>query len=783
MTVEDTSNKIQYTGDGVFTGPYPFTFQTEEEWIEVFVASILVSNTTYTLTINGDQDVSPGGRVDFDVAVADQDSIVILRTAPITQESDYTAFDAFPAERAESDFDKGAIIDQQLNEVLSRAIVLSVDATQETVLPEAVALGYWRWNASASEVEYAGAPGVVVPSESFGSVTDMVTSSSLVEGDVVLTLGYNSSGDGGDNLYLAQANTGGPYDNWSLINSIGNPGIEFVGLFPGGEHNPKQAGALGDDVDDTDALAVVFASNGGSRLLPGEYKVVSTTDISNTTLRGDVGAVIKSDINTEALKPFGRVVIDSVEFNNFKRALFNENPADPAIQLRVTGCEFSGAPNYSIFLSVPSEKIVIDGNYFNQNEDQMIRLGENVFASQDSYLAPTIINNTFVGTPATSVSSTAAALTYTVFGKMIGNHAEDIQGDPGAEVWGYYTKSRYGIIALNTLNGLSNGSSPVGINLKGSERGETSSPNGYGTMALGNHVIGSNIGTGIQGEIESCAIIANLIENFPRGVEQGSGPSSDSIIVANRFRGEATAGERAVSVGSITGSRVMCSNNTTHNYENGINYSAGSSLTIDLILLTDNITEGSTNAAGTGLNVETATDGNITNVLVSDTQIKTYLDGMRIRGVDGGTLSNITFDDIGNSLAPLRFDGSHHLIARNFNRVTTTTTDTTVTPVFEIPIETNGTILTIKMRSVVKQGAVGSSSTDEAVHTKECIAKRDGGTVSIIQSSTSDILGSGAAASTAFIIFNVSGDNVQCSVRGDSATTYNWLSTFDFEIL
>lgn len=246
MTVEDTSNKIQYTGDGVTTGPFPFTFQTEEEWIEVFVASILVSNTTYTLTVNPNQDTSPGGQVDFDVAPADQDSIVILRTAPLTQESDYIAFDAFPSERVEDDFDKAVIIDQQLQEQLTRTLTLPVDATQNTVLPPATSLGYWRWNASATEVEYAGAPGVVIPSEAVATVTDMLTNSNPVSGEIVFPAGYNASGDGGGSQFLTRPQTGGPYDPGSLIRSIGDPDFEFLNLFPGGLRNVNQWGAVGD---------------------------------------------------------------------------------------------------------------------------------------------------------------------------------------------------------------------------------------------------------------------------------------------------------------------------------------------------------------------------------------------------------------------------------------------------------------------------------------------------------------------------------------------------------
>lgn len=276
MTVQDTSNKVEYIGDDVTLGPFVFTYQTLESWIQVFVDGIIVSDTTYTLDINADQETSPGGSVTFDTAVADQSTIVILRTAPLTQESDYNPFDAFPSERVEDDFDKSVIIDQQQQEVLDRAIVLPVDSTQETILPSTVALGYWRWNASGSAVEYAGVPGVIIPSEAVGTVTDMLTNANPVSGDIVFPAGYNSSGDGGGSQFLTRPQTGGPYDGGSLIRSVGDPDFEFLNLFPLGVVNVKQFGAVGDGVtDDTAKFTAAGSFSPTPIITPGIYRLDS----------------------------------------------------------------------------------------------------------------------------------------------------------------------------------------------------------------------------------------------------------------------------------------------------------------------------------------------------------------------------------------------------------------------------------------------------------------------------------------------------------------------------
>ena len=166
MTVQDTSNKVQYTGDGSTVGPYIFTYPTDETWIDVYVSGLIVSDTTYTLTVNADQDASPGGDVVFDTAVADGESIVILRTAPITQESDYNPFDAFPSERVEGDFDKSIIIDQQLDEVMDRALILPVDSSVDSTIPPPISLGYWRWNSDATAIEYVDLDNLGNPTDS-----------------------------------------------------------------------------------------------------------------------------------------------------------------------------------------------------------------------------------------------------------------------------------------------------------------------------------------------------------------------------------------------------------------------------------------------------------------------------------------------------------------------------------------------------------------------------------------------------------------------------------------
>lgn len=128
MTVESTVNRVDYTGDGVTTGPYLFDFRVDDEdWFTAYVAGAVVTQSNYTLNLNADQQDNPGGDVTFNVAPADQDSIVLIREVPETQETDYGVYDSFPSQRLEEDLDKAVMLIQQLQEQVDRAYKVPID--------------------------------------------------------------------------------------------------------------------------------------------------------------------------------------------------------------------------------------------------------------------------------------------------------------------------------------------------------------------------------------------------------------------------------------------------------------------------------------------------------------------------------------------------------------------------------------------------------------------------------------------------------------------------------
>ena len=128
MTVSSTTTKNSYSGNGSTTVfAYAFKIFAEAD-LKVIVRSSTGTETTKTLnadyTVSG-VGVTSGGNVTFGSAPASGETVVIRREAALTQTTDYTANDPFPAEDHENALDKLTFHTQQQQEELDRAIKLS----------------------------------------------------------------------------------------------------------------------------------------------------------------------------------------------------------------------------------------------------------------------------------------------------------------------------------------------------------------------------------------------------------------------------------------------------------------------------------------------------------------------------------------------------------------------------------------------------------------------------------------------------------------------------------
>ena len=128
MTVSSTTTKNSYSGDGSTTVfAYGFKIFAAAD-LKVILRSAAGTETVQTLTT--DYSVSNvgntnGGNVTFVTAPASGVTVVIRREAALTQATDYTANDPFPAASHEDALDKLTFLAQQQQEEIDRSIKLS----------------------------------------------------------------------------------------------------------------------------------------------------------------------------------------------------------------------------------------------------------------------------------------------------------------------------------------------------------------------------------------------------------------------------------------------------------------------------------------------------------------------------------------------------------------------------------------------------------------------------------------------------------------------------------
>jgi len=126
MTAQVQVPRITLVTDAVQVN-FVFAFKTlEPEHIQVYLDDNTVPEdpSTYTVVLDGDVLVNAdtigdtGGIVTMNDAPG-PGTISIIRNTPMSQETDYTAFDPFPSETHETALDKAMMVAQELSEKIS----------------------------------------------------------------------------------------------------------------------------------------------------------------------------------------------------------------------------------------------------------------------------------------------------------------------------------------------------------------------------------------------------------------------------------------------------------------------------------------------------------------------------------------------------------------------------------------------------------------------------------------------------------------------------------------
>lgn len=158
MTVPADINRITYTGnDSTDTYAYPFKIfedtdlQVYEVLIETGVATLLELTTDYTVDGVGDDEGGNVVLVDGDLPSTKE--LLIVRSIPITQETDYEAGGPLPSEAHEDALDRIVMICQQLQEQIDRALKVAIQSEVSLEFPQPEAGKALRWNDDADGLE------------------------------------------------------------------------------------------------------------------------------------------------------------------------------------------------------------------------------------------------------------------------------------------------------------------------------------------------------------------------------------------------------------------------------------------------------------------------------------------------------------------------------------------------------------------------------------------------------------------------------------------------------
>jgi len=170
MTVASELNRIQYAGNGSQTiFPYTFKIFTNTD-LKVYLTDVLGGETLLTLTTHysvSGVGSETGGNVTMVTPPATGETLTIIRQLPLTQETDYTEADKFPAQSHENALDRQVMIAQQLNEQLTRCpqfnpgsgvsnVVLPVPQAGKFLMGNDTGTGYENADISESSIVATG---------------------------------------------------------------------------------------------------------------------------------------------------------------------------------------------------------------------------------------------------------------------------------------------------------------------------------------------------------------------------------------------------------------------------------------------------------------------------------------------------------------------------------------------------------------------------------------------------------------------------------------------------
>ena len=285
MAVDSTERRVVYAGNGKATA-FPFVFKVFADTDVVVsvgkpdgaeAAATLKINSDYTVTLNADQNTTPGGTVNVKTAPDEGYNLAVTSSVPYDQPMVLTPYGGFNPETLNNNSDRQAIQIQQLVEQVSRALI--TDPT-DTITPRQLrdkllaAVDDAIAAAGASKEALAACEAIKGLIERYSwDIPHLVNSLEEVEAypfdGYFWVKGYGNPGNAGEDISnrLVGGDTLG-----KLFNRLVAKASEFISV--------KDYGAVGDgQADDTKAFEAAIAQGKPLLVSSGSY-VVGDLDIT-----------------------------------------------------------------------------------------------------------------------------------------------------------------------------------------------------------------------------------------------------------------------------------------------------------------------------------------------------------------------------------------------------------------------------------------------------------------------------------------------------------------------
>lgn len=336
-------------------------------------------------------------------------------------------------------------------------------------------------------------------------------------------------------------------------------------------------GAVLDGVtdDSTAFFNAIQAADGKPVYIPPGPCLLST--IASKTITKDIILIgagpnvsILDGNGNQAIKVYNgkKVHIQGIKFQDFNTAITQQNSSDITPEIKVYNSEFTGGA-YGISLDCKVTYADISHSKFysltSTGACVALRLGTNTYADQAYSKKYMITHNTFDSIVGTGDVEVHAILLY---GKEViveDNIIDTVNSSSGSKlaVEGIYTKALYGSISRNIMTDAGHRAGAIAV--KGTRRGETTSPQGFLTTVSGNILVFKSPGNtqrGISIHTDDVLVTKNQIEGADYGITlQGNFEQENISIVDNKI---SNPGYAAISAGDY-GSGLKIADNQVYN--------------------------------------------------------------------------------------------------------------------------------------------------------------------------------------------------------------------------